>query len=99
MRLLWLLLAASASILLLSVTNHLTQDIAAIPFLWILPLSVYLLSFILCFDSPRFYYRPLFMPLLMAALAFLAYRIWRAALLFSAPSRWRLRLRGWSAGS
>jgi SAM-dependent methyltransferase len=78
MRPLWLLLAASASILLLSVTNHLTQDIAAIPFLWILPLSVYLLSFILCFDSPRFYYRPLFMPLLIAALAFLAYRIWPA---------------------
>jgi hypothetical protein len=77
-RLLWLLLAASASILLLSVTNHLTQDIAAIPFLWILPLSVYLLSFILCFDSPRFYYRPLFAPLLTAALAFLAYRIWPA---------------------
>ncbi len=77
-RLLWLLLAASASILLLSVTNHLTQDIAAIPFLWILPLSVYLLSFILCFDSPRFYYRPLFVPLLIAALAFLAYRIWPA---------------------
>ena len=77
-RLLWLPLAASASILLLSVTNHLTQDIAAIPFLWILPLSVYLLSFILCFDSPRFYYRPLFVPLLIAALAFLAYRIWPA---------------------
>ncbi|HEV2445598.1 MAG TPA: hypothetical protein VGS58_06740, partial [Candidatus Sulfopaludibacter sp.] len=51
----WLCLAASASILLLAVTNHLTQDVAAIPFLWILPLSVYLLSFIVCFESPRFY--------------------------------------------
>jgi SAM-dependent methyltransferase len=77
-RLLWLLLAASASVLLLAVTNHLTQDIAAIPFLWILPLSVYLLSFIVCFESPRLYYRPVFAPMLLAALGFLAYRIWPA---------------------
>ena len=52
-RLLWLGLAASASVLLLAVTTHLTQDVAAIPFLWILPLSVYLLSFIICFEAPR----------------------------------------------
>ena len=77
-RLLWLALAASGSVLLLSVTNHLTEDIAAIPFLWILPLGVYLLSFIVCFESPRLYFRPLFVPLLLAALAFLAYRIWPA---------------------
>ncbi|SPE29179.1 Integral membrane protein-like protein [Candidatus Sulfopaludibacter sp. SbA3] len=75
-RLLWLGLAASASVLLLAVTNHLTQDVAAIPFLWILPLSVYLLSFILCFESPRFYRRWLFGPLLFAALGFMAYRMW-----------------------
>ncbi len=56
-RLFWLGLATSASVLLLAVTNHFTQDVAAIPFLWILPLSVYLLSFIICFESPRFYHR------------------------------------------
>jgi SAM-dependent methyltransferase len=76
LRLLWLGLAASASILLLAVTNHLTQDVAAIPFLWILPLSVYLLSFIVCFESPRFYRRAVFLPLLGAALGFMAYRLW-----------------------
>ncbi len=76
MRLLWLGLAASASVLLLAVTNHLTQDVAAIPFLWILPLSVYLLSFILCFESARSYRRPLFVPLLCASLGFMAYRMW-----------------------
>jgi SAM-dependent methyltransferase len=76
LRLLWLGLAASASILLLAVTNHLTQDVAAIPFLWILPLSVYLLSFIVCFESPRFYRRAVYLPLLGAALAFMAYRLW-----------------------
>ena len=76
LRLLWLGLAASASVLLLAVTNHLTQDVAAIPFLWILPLSVYLLSFIVCFESPRFYRRAVYLPLLGAALAFMAYRLW-----------------------
>ena len=57
-------LAACASTLLLSVTTFLTQDIAAIPFLWVLPLSLYLITFILCFDSPRFYRRSVFFPLL-----------------------------------
>ncbi len=69
----WIALAACASILLLSVTTFLTQDVAAIPFLWILPLSVYLLTFIVCFDSPRVYFRPVFYPLLAAALSLFAY--------------------------
>jgi spermidine synthase len=59
-RLLWFALAATASILLLATTNKLCQDIAAVPFLWILPLALYLVSFILCFDHPRWYSRPLF---------------------------------------
>ncbi|MFZ9439825.1 MAG: hypothetical protein ACO260_05945, partial [Hylemonella sp.] len=61
--LLWIGLSATPSILLLSLTRHLTQDVAPIPFLWVLPLSIYLLSFILCFDAPRYYVRPLFMTL------------------------------------
>ncbi|ACB73414.1 spermidine synthase [Opitutus terrae] len=56
-RLLWFMLAAIASMLLLATTNKLCQDLAVIPFLWILPLSLYLLSFILCFDHPRWYSR------------------------------------------
>ena len=47
--LLWVGLAASASILLLTMTRQLTNDVAPVPFLWVLPLSIYLLSFILCF--------------------------------------------------
>ncbi|MGA9626416.1 MAG: fused MFS/spermidine synthase [Bryobacteraceae bacterium] len=85
LRLLWLGLAASASILLLAVTNHLTQDVAAIPFLWILPLSVYLLSFIVCFESPRFYRRAVYLPLLGVALAFMAYRLWPYRTDFNPP--------------
>lgn len=53
----WLLLPAFASMMLLVVTNHVSQDVAVIPFLWVLPLALYLLSFIICFDSPN-WYRP-----------------------------------------
>jgi hypothetical protein len=72
---LWIALAACASILLLSVTTFLTQDVAAVPFLWILPLVVYLLSFILCFEIPRLYKRWLVIPLTMVALGVMAHGI------------------------
>jgi hypothetical protein len=55
--LLWISLSAMGSCLLLAVTNHLTQNIASIPFLWVAPLSIYLITFILCFDHPRWYVR------------------------------------------
>ena len=67
-RMLWGGLAACASTLLLGVTTFLTQDVASIPFLWIVPLSVYLLTFIICFESPRWYKRAIFYPLLAGAL-------------------------------
>ena len=56
-RMLWVCLPACASILLLAVTNKMCQDVAVIPFLWVLPLALYLVSFIICFDSPRWYSR------------------------------------------
>lgn len=65
--LIWIGLAATASMLLLAMTRHLTQDVAPVPFLWIAPLSIYLLSFILCFDAPRYYVRPLFLAALPLA--------------------------------
>jgi hypothetical protein len=74
-RLIWMGLAACASALLLAVTNHLTQNIAAIPFLWVLPLSLYLLSFILCFDSDRWYDRWLFTGLVTVSLPGIAFAI------------------------
>jgi hypothetical protein len=72
----WILLPACASALLLSVTTHVTQDVAAIPFLWVLPLSLYLLSFILCFDADGWYRRGVFLPLLAAALGGMTYLLW-----------------------
>lgn len=74
-KLLWMALAACPSALLLAATNHVTQNIAPIPFLWVLPLSLYLLSFILCFDSDRWYRRPFFASLAALALPAMAYAI------------------------
>ncbi len=54
---LWLLLAALGSVLLLSITTHVTQNVASIPFLWVLPLAIYLITFILCFDGNGWYWR------------------------------------------
>jgi hypothetical protein len=69
---LWAALPACASVLLLAVTNRLCQEVAVIPFLWVLPLALYLLSFIFCFDSERFYDRRVFLPAL-ALLSFAPY--------------------------
>ncbi len=71
------MLAACASTLLLAVTNHLTQNVASIPFLWILPLSLYLLTFILTFDCERLYSRRLFAWLLAITFTGMAYVFWR----------------------
>ncbi len=49
----WLAYAALPSSLLLSVTTHLTTDIAAVPLLWVVPLAVYLWSFVLVFGRSR----------------------------------------------
>jgi SAM-dependent methyltransferase len=65
---LWAGLAACASTLLLAFTAHMTLNIAAIPFLWVLPLVLYLLSFVLCFEASGWYRRWLFLPLLGAGL-------------------------------
>jgi hypothetical protein len=70
---LWILLPMCASMLLLSLTSHLSMDVAPIPFLWILPLSLYLLSFILCFDAVGWYRRLWFIGALPVALGGMAF--------------------------
>jgi hypothetical protein len=62
-RLLWLALAGCATTMLLATTNLVCQQMSAIPLLWVLPLSLYLLSFIICFDHARWYRREIFLPL------------------------------------
>lgn len=66
---LWILLPACASVLLLAYTSHLSQNVAPIPFLWVLPLALYLLSFILTFESQGWYRRSIFLPLLLIGFA------------------------------
>ena len=56
------LLAAVASFTLVAVTTHLTRDVAAAPFLWTLPLAVYLSTFILAFGAARPHPRRLLAP-------------------------------------
>lgn len=48
-RMRWIALAAVPSGLVIAVTAHLTTDIAAAPFLWVLPLAIYLLTFVAAF--------------------------------------------------
>ena len=71
--LMWLSLSAMGSLLLLSLTNHMTQNIASVPFLWIVPLSLYLLTFILCFDSQGWYRRT---PLMLLGAGLLCVMAW-----------------------
>lgn len=54
---LWISLAACGSLMFLSTTSQICQNIAVVPLLWILPLSLYLLSFVICFEKPQWYLR------------------------------------------
>lgn len=66
----WLLLAGMGSYMLLGVTNHITQNVASVPFLWILPLILYLVTFILCFEGSGWYQRKFFLgPLAVVVVA------------------------------
>jgi spermidine synthase len=58
--LLWIFLAALGTLLLTSTTTILTEDVSASPLIWILPLAIYLLSFILTFESSAWYKPKLF---------------------------------------
>lgn len=73
LRFYWFGLAACGSMLLLSITNHIDENVAAVPLLWVLPLAVYLISFIVAFGSQSFYKRWLWLRLLACGLAMLAY--------------------------
>ena len=80
----WFALAAGGSMMLMATTNQMCQEVAAIPFLWVLPLCLYLASFVLCFESDRFYNRALFGPAYLAALCWAAVVLFRG---FTVPIR------------
>ena len=70
---LWLALAAMGSVTLLGVSNHLTQNISSIPLLWVIPLAVYLLTFILCFEGRNWYRRDTYLGSLAWVLCVMAW--------------------------
>lgn len=72
----WFALSACSSVLLLSITNHMAENVAAAPLLWVLPLSVYLLTFILAFGVYKNFQRPLWLRLLAFALGVLGYSVY-----------------------
>ncbi len=72
---LWFALSACSSVLLLATTNQVCIDVAAVPFLWVVPLTLYLLTFIIAFAHRRFYRRVILACLLVASLVLLCYLI------------------------
>ena len=72
-RFMWLALATCPSVLLLAFTNYMCRDIASVPFLWILPLTIYLLTFIICFDNEEWYWRPAFLPVFVVGVGAIYY--------------------------
>ena len=94
----WIVLAAMGSVLLLAISNHLTQNIASIPLLWVVPLALYLLTFILTFDvrqgSSPWYQRTLVMPMLAAVLVAMAWTLADTSLHFEL--KWQIGI--FSAG-
>jgi hypothetical protein len=69
----WAALAACPSILMVADTSFLTENIAPIPLLWVAPLALYLLSFILSFEGHGWYRRRIYLPLFVLGMATLAW--------------------------
>ncbi|HVX41562.1 MAG TPA: fused MFS/spermidine synthase [Gemmatimonadaceae bacterium] len=84
-RLLWVLLAACGSLLLSAVTIHLSQNVATIPLLWIIPLVAYLLSFVVAFGSERWRPRGLTIALAIAGLASAGWVLYKGDLFMAVP--------------
>jgi hypothetical protein len=79
-RLLWLSLSACGSMMLLAVTNHLSENVAPVPLLWVIPLALYLLSFALLFAKRQFYSRWFVIRLLAVALGTAGYAIYDSSI-------------------
>lgn len=78
-RWLWFILPAIGSAMLLATTNLVTQDVAPVPLLWVLPLSIYLLTYVITFKSRSWYYRGLFHCLFAANAALVLIALFRGS--------------------
>jgi hypothetical protein len=72
-RLQWFLLPMLASVLLMALTNHVCQEVASVPLLWLAPLTLYLLSFIICFEREAWYRRRVWAFLTLAIMVLVSY--------------------------
>ena len=88
-RILWIALPACATALLMSTTNKMCQDLAVVPFLWILPLAIYLITFIVTFEGSYWYSRTLITPVVI--LSWLG-TIWLLNTGLSVPILWQITL-------
>lgn len=70
----WLVASAMGSVMLLGVSHHITQNVASVPFLWVAPLSLYLLTFVVCFDRPQWVPRVPMAGLTLVAAAAMAWQ-------------------------
>ncbi|MGV2335977.1 MAG UNVERIFIED_CONTAM: hypothetical protein LVR18_18290 [Planctomycetaceae bacterium] len=89
----WLLLSFLASVMLLAGTSEICQDVAVVPFLRIAPLALYLVSFVLCFESDRWYVRGVFAPLTATIIPLLGWLH-----LFGTRLHFLLQLAAWLTG-
>ena len=82
---LWVSLAACGSVLLLAVTNHLCQNITPVPLLWVVPLALYLLTFVVAFNRRNWYPRWWILRLLVVMLAAMGYALYDVDAVEAAP--------------
>jgi hypothetical protein len=68
----WIALSTCASVMLLATTNLICQNLSSSPFLWVVPLCIYLLTFTICFESSRWYKRAVFFPLYLLSVGLIA---------------------------
>lgn len=73
---LWFALSGLATMLLLSISSHITQNIASIPFLWVVPLSLYLLTFVIAFEGRKGHGWYLRETMMLPALALAGFLAW-----------------------
>jgi hypothetical protein len=93
----WLALSAMGSVMLLAVSNHLTQNISSIPLLWVVPLALYLLTFILCFEGRHWYRRDAYLGVLLWSLCMMAWFIADKSLQFELL--WQIASSAWASSS
>jgi spermidine synthase/MFS family permease len=95
---LWLALSATGSVLLLAVTNHLTQNVAAVPLLWLVPLTLYLATFIIAFEGKGWYRQGWMWPLLLVWLAIMGWLLVESDLHLNLPVQLAVFLPGMFIG-